>query len=300
MIVSPLSKSFAIHNGIIPPVYADHVLFAEKLNAQYECTEHTSALGLLITGHGNCNCYLNGIKNLVSDAKICFVNRGTKLSINITERSTFPAFLFFSSGFPDLVQYSLACDDKRLLEEPFDQLPYDFSYLERIHSDVSMHQTILSLIELGGSCSSFASLQADSMIRKLFEDLLQKNIGAFKSSENIRAIKPSTRIEIFKRLSLAKEWMEENFHNDITLEAIATIAAMNSQHFLRMFKQAYFITPHQYLIELRLTKARSLLENTDSPISEICRSIGFESIYSFSILFKTRFGMAPSYFRKGE
>ena len=50
----------------------------------------------------------------------------------------------------------------------------------------------------------------------------------------------------------------------------------------------------------KLKKAKELLENGPMPINEICHAIGFESVFSFSALFKNRFGMAPSYFRKGE
>jgi AraC family transcriptional regulator len=179
-------------------------------------------------------------------------------------------------------------------------LPYDFSFLERIHADENLHQTILSLIELGGSCSSFASLRADMIIRNLFEDLLKQNQDAYNCSQNIQAVKASTRLEIFKRVASAKDWMEENYNADITLEDIASIAMMNSQHFLRMFKQVYLITPHQYLIELKLKKAKELLEATQMAINQICHTIGFESVFSFSVLFKNRFGIAPSYFRKAE
>jgi transcriptional regulator GlxA family with amidase domain len=94
--------------------------------------------------------------------------------------------------------------------------------------------------------------------------------------------------------------MEEHYNNTVSLEDIALTASMNSQHFLRMFKQVYHITPHQYLIDLRLKKARHLLESTDLPVTEICSAIGFESPFSFSILFKDRFGLAPSHFREGS
>ena len=73
---------------------------------------------------------------------------------------------------------------------------------------------------------------------------------------------------------------------------------MNSQHFLRMFKQVYSITPHQYLNDCKLKKARQLIENNDLTINDICQAIGFESAFSFSVLFKKRFGMPPSHFRK--
>jgi len=153
---------------------------------------------------------------------------------------------------------------------------------------------------LGASCSSFASLQADMMIRNLFEELLMKNQDAYKRSQNIQAVKASTRLEIFKRVASAKDWMEQNYQTDISLEDISSIAMMNSQHFLRMFKQVYMITPHQYLIDLKLKKAKALLETTQMPINHVCQTIGFESVFSFSVLFKNRFGIAPSYFRKGE
>lgn len=300
MLVRPLPQSFNFDNGIMPPVYVDHFLFAENLSQPYECPEHPSGLGLLITGKGNCNYYVNGTKNQVDKSKVFFINRGSNLAVRTTRNESAPALLFFNSRLPDLVQHSLNFGDEVMLERPFDNLPYDFSYLERIHADENLHQTILSLIELGSSCSSFASLKADIIIRSLFEDLLKRNQDAYKRSQNIQAIKASTRLEIFKRIASAKDWMEENYHIDITLEDIASVAAMNSQHFLRMFKQVYFITPHQYLIELKLNKAKELLEATRMAINDICRAIGFESVFSFSVLFKNRFGIAPSYFRKAE
>ncbi len=300
MRIRPLPTSFNFDKGILPPVYGDHFLFVENLSGPYECAEHPSGIGLLMTGQGKCNYYVNGIKNQVEKSKVFFVNRGSNLAVRVTENSTTPALLFFNSRLPDLVQFSLEFGDEVLLDKPFDNLPYDFSYLERIHTDSNLHQTILSLIELGSSCSSFASLRTDMMIRDLFESLLIHNQEAYKSSQNIKAIKASTRLEIFKRIAAAKDWMEENFCNDISLEAIASVAAMNSQHFLRMFKQVYMITPHQYLIDLKLKKAKDLLENSWIPINGICHAIGFESVFSFSVLFKNRFGIAPSYFRKGE
>ena len=299
MFLLPLPSSFNIAGEITPPVYMDHLLFSEERNHPYECPEHPSGIGLLITAKGNCNYYVNGMKNQISDNKVFFINRGSQLAIKTTETAA-PALLFFHSRLPDLVQHSLNYGDQVLLEKDFDNLPYDFSYLERIHADQELYATIFSLIELGGSCSSFASLRADIIIRELFEGMLKKNREAYNHSQNIQAVKASTRLEIYKRVSMAKDWMDENYNIDISLEDIAAHAAMNSQHFLRMFKQIYCITPHQYLIERKLKKAKGLLESTQLTINEVCQSIGFESIFSFSILYKKRFGLAPSHFRKTE
>jgi len=300
MLVRPLPPSFNFDKGILPPVYGDHFLFAENLSKPYECAEHPAGIGLLMTGKGKCNYYVNGAKNQLDNNKVFFINRGSNLAIRTIEGESAPVLLFFNSRLPDLVLYSLEFGDEVMLEKPFDNLPYDFSYLERIHADDHLHQTILSLIELGASCSSFASLQADMTIRNLFEETLLKNQDAYKRSQNIQAVKSSTRLEIFKRVASAKDWMEQHYQTDISLEDISSTAAMNSQHFLRMFKQVYMITPHQYLIDLKLKKAKELLETTRIPISNVCQTIGFESVFSFSVLFKNRFGTAPSYFRKGE
>jgi AraC family transcriptional regulator len=299
MLVRSLPRSFNPDNEITPPVYNDHFLFSENLKRPYECPEYPSGIGLLITGNGSCNYYINGQKNPIDESRVFFINRGSQLAVKTTEAGAAPALLFFRSQLPDLVQHSLNYSDEVLLEN-FDNLPYDFSYLERIHVNQHLRNTVLSLIELGGSCSSFDALKADIEIRVLFEDLLKENREAYKCSQNIQAIKASTRLEIFKRVALAKNWMEEKYNAAINLEDIAAVAAMNSQHFLRMFKQAYCITPHQYLIDLKLRKARQLLESTKLTINEICQDIGFESIFSFSILYKKRFGLPPSQFRKGE
>ncbi|HEY8969556.1 MAG TPA: AraC family transcriptional regulator [Puia sp.] len=299
MTVRPLPKTFNPDNEITPPIYVDHFLFSEILKKPYQCPGHPSGIGLLIADKGSCHYYVNGLKNEIRDNMVFFVNRGSTLAIKTTEAGVAPTMLFFNSQLPDLVQHSLIYSDEVLLEN-FDNLPYDFSYLERVHVDAGLRDTILSLIELGSSCSSFANIQADVVVRTLFENLLKANREAYKYSQNIQAVKASTRLEIFRRVSLARNWMEENFNTPVTLEDIAAMASMNSQHFLRMFKQVYCITPHQYLIDLKLKKARHLLESTRLTINDICLAVGFESVFSFSILYKKRFGQPPSHLRKGE
>lgn len=293
-----MPETFNFQNEITPPVYNDHFLFAEQLQQPYECAECPSNTGLLIAAGGSCNYYVNGEKNQLDRDKVFFISRGSMLAVKSIGNGSYPALLFFHSRLPDLVLFSLQYGGEILLEKPFDTLPYDFSYLERIHADAGIYASVVSLIDLGAGSGSFTALQADMIVRRLFEDLVMKNQDAYKRSQNIQVLKASTRLEIFKRISTARDWMEAHYQGSATLEDIAAIASMNSQHFLRMFKQVYSITPHQYLIDLKLKKARQLLENNDLTINDICQSIGFESAFSFSVLFKKRFGMPPSHFRK--
>jgi AraC-like DNA-binding protein len=67
--------------------------------------------------------------------------------------------------------------------------------------------------------------------------------------------------------------------------------------FPRIFTHLYRKTPHQYLTEKRLKRAKALLAKEGISISDVCNSVGFESLGSFSTLFKKLNGFAPQYYR---
>jgi AraC family transcriptional regulator len=76
------------------------------------------------------------------------------------------------------------------------------------------------------------------------------------------------------------------------------VAGLSPNHLLRMFKQAFGQTPHQYLTARRLERARHLLAHTDQPVTEICLSVGFASLGAFSWLFHRRVGVSPAEYRR--
>lgn len=298
--LTTLPKTAGNQNPAWPGVYSDHFLFYETLQEPYHCPEQPAALGLLMSRQGNCDYWVNGSRNRVQAGQLFLVNSQSRLAVQTAKKQSAPALLFFHSRFPDLVRHSLEQSDEKLLEQNSAEGYHDFSYLERMHENPALIKTIDTLVALGSSCSSFASLKADIMIRNLFEKLLRENQSAAQLAKNISVIKLSTRLEIFKRISLTKEWIAANSSSVITLEEMAVIASMNSQHFLRMFRQVYGITPHQYLIHCKLEKAKELLRSTHMPVLMICQEIGFESVYSFTLLFRKRFGIPPARYRKDE
>jgi len=96
---------------------------------------------------------------------------------------------------------------------------------------------------------------------------------------------------------MAKLYMDENFHESIDLDRISREACLSRYHFHRLFTRIYQRTPHQYLTRKRMEQARQWLADKDLTVSEICNNVGFESIGSFSILFKKEIGYAPQYYR---
>ncbi|MBA3357135.1 MAG: helix-turn-helix transcriptional regulator [Pyrinomonadaceae bacterium] len=77
-------------------------------------------------------------------------------------------------------------------------------------------------------------------------------------------------------------------------------ACLSPNHFLRTFKQAFHQTPHQYLTRIRLEHAQGLLAQTNQPVTDVCFAVGFESLGSFSWLFRQRVGLAPEAYRRAK
>ena len=98
---------------------------------------------------------------------------------------------------------------------------------------------------------------------------------------------------LYRRIVQAKLFIDNNYSEKIDLDNIADEAYFSKFHFMRQFKKIYGKTPHQYLTTVRIEKAMLLLK-TDLPVSTVCYEVGFESIGSFSALFKRIVGLAPS------
>jgi len=92
--------------------------------------------------------------------------------------------------------------------------------------------------------------------------------------------------------------MHDNFGSEIALEEIAGAAYLSEYHFARLFKQIAGVTPHVYLANLRLDRARKLLAETTLSISEIASTVGYQSQSHFTKVFKSITGVTPRAYRE--
>lgn len=98
---------------------------------------------------------------------------------------------------------------------------------------------------------------------------------------------------LYRQIAQAKLYIENNYDKEINLDLISREAAFSKYHFIRKFKESFGLTPNQYLIEVRLKKAKKLLLEGIS-IQDTCWQVGFDSKSSFSNLFKRKFGLSPT------
>lgn len=100
------------------------------------------------------------------------------------------------------------------------------------------------------------------------------------------------------RLERARALLEAQYTRPLDLDTLAKQAFYSRYHFLRAYRQAFGVTPHQHLTQVRLQAARHLLEDSDLPVTEVCLAVGFTSLGSFSALFKRHTGRSPDHWRR--
>lgn len=101
------------------------------------------------------------------------------------------------------------------------------------------------------------------------------------------------KVYLYRRIVQAKFFIDQNYADKIDLDNISDEAHFSKFHFIRLFKTIYGKTPHQYLTKVRIEMATQLLRE-GKPVVDVCYSVGFDSLSSFSGLFKRIVGVSPS------
>ncbi len=296
MILKHLSKRHFVSTGDIP-TFPDHCLFLMKSQSPVDFPGYFTAFSMvaMLKGWGKFN--INGSRVTLDENSFLVVNRGSTLSFTLGKSGGYVVILCFNTTLADLVARKIFFR-KESTGFPA-SAPGDFSLVEHVHyENASLKQHLPALIALENSCASFHALKADMIVRSILEYIIHENYSAIQVSSKLKVVKTSTRIDLYKRLAITKNWMDSNHADPIKLDHLADISMLNAEHFLRLFKQAYGKTPYQYLKSVRLSHAKELLRTTDLPVSAVCHEVGFESISSFSILFKQCTGQSPTRFRE--
>jgi AraC-like DNA-binding protein len=109
-----------------------------------------------------------------------------------------------------------------------------------------------------------------------------------------REIAPST----LARVTRSARMIERNRDTRYTLEALAREARLSPCHFLRAFRQATGVTPHQYVRRARLREAAVRLRSEAAPVLDVALDSGFGDVSNFNHAFRAEFGMSPREFRR--
>ncbi len=114
---------------------------------------------------------------------------------------------------------------------------------------------------------------------------------------HIAAHVPAMKSDVYRRIYRARKFIDESFHRPLDLQQISKQAFFSRYHFLRMFRKTFNKTPHQYLTQRRIERAKQLLTESNLSVTEVCFGVGFESMGSFCCLLHKHVGRPPNLYR---
>ena len=96
----------------------------------------------------------------------------------------------------------------------------------------------------------------------------------------------------------AMAFIDAIYQYDISIQDISDACGLNRSYFGRLFKETMSLSPQQFLIQYRMTKAAQLLKGSRIPVAEVSIAVGYENQLHFSRAFKSVFDISPSEYRR--
>jgi AraC-like DNA-binding protein len=122
-----------------------------------------------------------------------------------------------------------------------------------------------------------------------------------RTVQDRRVSDPTVSADRLRDLALlrrVRDRMDREFDRPLNLEALALDVHMSSGHLSRSFKAAYGESPYSYLMTRRIERAMALFRRGDLNVTEVCFTVGFSSLGTFSTRFTELVGMSPSAYRR--
>jgi AraC family transcriptional regulator len=138
------------------------------------------------------------------------------------------------------------------------------------------------------------NLFAQSLKNLLTVHLLRNYCESGTSQKKL--VVPGRALDAVK-LKQIQDYIEEHLAEDIAIEDMAALVPMSQFHFARAFKSATGETPHKYLIQRRMERAKVLLTVTQLAIAEVAYRVGFSNQSHFTTHFRKATGVTPKDYR---
>ncbi|MCD7736604.1 MAG: response regulator [Lachnospiraceae bacterium] len=104
--------------------------------------------------------------------------------------------------------------------------------------------------------------------------------------------------ESIRPIRKAKQYIQEHYSEPITQEEVSSAVGLSSTYFSTLFKKTDGEGFARYLMGIRMEQARTLLRETNLPVAEICRRVGYNDLKHFTKTFEKAAGVKPSVYRK--
>lgn len=279
------------------PLNFDDVIIHSRLR-DFDKSVSDSGLSIKLGHIGTERYFFKNRQVSLQRGEYLLVNRHQTFDCLIRSPTTVEGFCFYLS--PRLIQEAasgLSRTAEDLLDHPAPKSAKAPRFLEKIYR-TDENELGCYLEQLRPALATQGELDFNQVFFNVATALLRTHWSTEQEMQGINCARRSTREELYRRLCTARQYIYDNYCNDLQLEELAKAALLSKYHLLRTYKQAFGITPYQQVLQLRLRKAARLVREGDN-LSSVARELGFSDRRSFTKAFKKKFGVAPSHYRMG-
>lgn len=276
---------------------AHNVIFNTSSSYSF-CDDHVGCLSLKTVLTGEEWYGINNHRLAVRPGQFLILNDEQHYSCNIdTHEPVKGISIFFKKEFAAAVFRDILKDDTALLDYPFSQdhtQPEFFQTLNVMEPELQYRLNgLINDLDMHGYHTATEE-QLVFFLHYLIRTLKTES----KKAATVAAVKPATKIEIYKRLCIVRDILHSSYMDKPDLDMLSITSCLSVPQLIRQFKSVFKTTPYQYLIQIRLEHAAALLKSSGKPVQEISWDCGFDNFSAFCRAFKSVYGVQPLTFRK--
>ncbi|WP_298740634.1 AraC family transcriptional regulator [uncultured Chitinophaga sp.] len=248
---------------------------------------------------GNSFCSVERQTTRIDEEHYFVSNRSQLYTLEMKEGagSTETFNIHFGEIFSESVLHALITPAHRILDAGTEKQLSPVLFFNQLHRRDATFNALIRSIMVAQQEAKPDKLRFEEQLSSLLSYHLQQHQHIAQIIHQLPPVKKATRIELYKRLSRAMDVLRSGFCGTVSLDLLAAEACLSKYHFLRLFRQAYGLSPYQYMQELRIEKAKELLAHSAVPIAAIADLLGFDNSQSFSRLFFRKMRCYPSQYR---
>jgi len=258
----------------------------------------TGPISLFLNLQGTSRCKVDNHEVEIGNEFYFISNRFQPYTLSIDNDKPVETFnIHIGEQFSEGVLSTLTTPADKLLNNGAQSQVPTVAFYNRLYRKDKRFNQLVRALQQSQQQGSLSPMLFEETMESLLVYLLQQHRDVLRQAESLPAIKYSTRLELYRRLSIAVDHIHSCPGDSPDLDALSSSACLSKFHFLRLFRQAYGQSPYQYIQGLRMDKAKNLLKDPSLQVQDIALSLGFENSNSFSRLFRQRTGIYPSEYR---
>ena len=239
----------------------------------------------------------------VNQQQFLVMNAGTNYTVRAqnNEDVTMLAFCFNESFVKDFVNFHMNSEDELISQNGIYDLVGSVPEfpLHTFFVDEEVRPVIRDIIH-AKLYLSIDEIDDYSIFNRILEMVFADCSSQLTHFENQNIVKQSTKVELYKRLSIARDYIQAHYCEEINLNELSRVACLSPYHFHRAFKKTFGITPKKFVTALRMERSKWLLRHREINVQAICNDVGFKDVSSFTRLFASYTGLTPSAYRNQQ